>query len=176
MRLVLASLLALVAVVSAAVPSGLDLLSASAEEVGAYLSNGSVTSVDLVEAYLAKCAPSYPPLQSCADGGVCSIERNNHDGLLLRAVIEPAPRESVLKIAQNLDDERANGTMRSPLHGIPILIKDNCASDPELGMNTTAGSYALLGAPVPRDAHIVKKMRDAGMISASPPSVLQSTC
>ncbi|RHN61516.1 putative glutaminyl-tRNA synthase (glutamine-hydrolyzing) [Medicago truncatula] len=48
------------------------------------------------------------------------------------------------------------------LHGIPVLIKDSIATFDKL--NTTAGSYALLGSKVPRDAHVVSKLRDAGAI------------
>lgn len=54
--------------------------------------------------------------------------------------------------------------IRGPLHGIPILVKDNVATAVELGMNTTAGSFALLGSAVPRDAHIVARLRAAGAI------------
>ncbi|CDZ97832.1 Amidases [Phaffia rhodozyma] len=110
------------------------------------LSNGSITSFSLVNSYMS------------------SISQNNHQGLLLRALIETAPINSVLSIAQKLDDERANGTVRSSLHGIPIILKDNIATDIELGMNTTAGSYALLGSPVPRDSHVSMKLRAAGAI------------
>ena len=68
----------------------------------------------------------------------------------------------VLTIASTLDNERAHGQLRSPLHGIPFLIKDNIASKDKL--ETTAGSYALLGSIVPRDAFVVSKLRQAGAI------------
>lgn len=61
-------------------------------------------------------------------------------------------------IAQQLDVERASGALRGPLHGIPFLLKDNIASKDK--METTAGSFALLGSVVPRDAHIVKLLRE----------------
>jgi amidase len=67
-----------------------------------------------------------------------------------------------LSIAATLDTERANGTIRSALHGIPILIKNNIATVDQ--MNNTAGSYALLGAKVPRDASVVTKLRAAGIV------------
>ncbi|KAL9115364.1 MAG: hypothetical protein Q9227_000685 [Pyrenula ochraceoflavens] len=67
-----------------------------------------------------------------------------------------------LSIAAELDAERANGTNRGPLHGIPILIKNNIATN-DL-MNNTAGSYALLGAKVPRDSTIASNLRKAGAI------------
>jgi Asp-tRNA(Asn)/Glu-tRNA(Gln) amidotransferase A subunit family amidase len=67
-----------------------------------------------------------------------------------------------LHIARALDAERANGTVHGPLHGIPILIKDNIATMDK--MNNTAGSYALLGAKVPRDSGMAAKLRKAGAI------------
>ncbi|TGO27203.1 hypothetical protein BPAE_0046g00280 [Botrytis paeoniae] len=61
-----------------------------------------------------------------------------------------------------LDDERSMGTLRGPLHGIPILIKDVIAT--KYNMNNTAGSYALIGAKVPADPTIARKLREAGVI------------
>lgn len=65
-------------------------------------------------------------------------------------------------IASTLDAERNNATVRSPLHGIPFLIKDNIASKDR--METTAGSWALQGSVVPRDAYVVSRLRDAGAV------------
>lgn len=79
---------------------------------------------------------------------------------ILHAVTEINP--DALAIAQALDSERANGTLRGPLHGIPILIKNNIATMDK--MNNTAGSYSLLGATVPRDSTIAAKLRAAGVI------------
>lgn len=67
-----------------------------------------------------------------------------------------------LQIASTLDAERAAGHIRSPLHGIPLVIKDNIASKDK--METTAGSWALLGSVVPRDAHVVAKLRQQGAL------------
>src|SRR5271154_6114801 len=67
-----------------------------------------------------------------------------------------------LRIARTLDAERTNGTVYGPLHGIPILIKNNIATMDK--MNNTAGSYALLGAKVPRDSGVAAKLRKAGAI------------
>jgi amidase len=61
-----------------------------------------------------------------------------------------------------LDAERAAGRVRSPLHGIPFLVKDNIATKDQ--METTAGSWMLLGSVVPRDAHVVAKLRQAGAL------------
>ena len=52
--------------------------------------------------------------------------------------------------------------MRGPLHGIPFLVKDNLATKDK--METTAGSWALLGSIVPRDAHVVARLRQAGAL------------
>lgn len=65
-------------------------------------------------------------------------------------------------IAQMLDDERASGKARGPLHGIPFVVKDNIASKDRL--ETTAGSWALMGNVVPRDSHVVHRLRKAGAL------------
>ena len=67
-----------------------------------------------------------------------------------------------LTIAANLDAERAKGNASGLLHGVPILVKNNMATLDR--MNTTAGSFALLGATVPRDSTVVAKLRGAGAI------------
>ncbi|MEY4939590.1 MAG: Glutamyl-tRNA(Gln) amidotransferase subunit [Verrucomicrobiota bacterium] len=81
-------------------------------------------------------------------------------GPQLKAVIEVNP--DALAIAERLDAERKAGRVRGPLHGIPILIKDNIATADR--METTAGSLALLGAKPPRDAHVVTRLREAGAV------------
>ncbi|KAH9012306.1 amidase signature enzyme [Lactarius hengduanensis] len=80
----------------------------------------------------------------------------------LRAVIELNP--SALQQAAELDLERRTLGPRGPLHGIPILLKDNIATRASDGMNTTAGSFALLGSLPPRDATVAAKLRAAGAI------------
>ena len=67
-----------------------------------------------------------------------------------------------LIIALELDAERKAGRVRGPLHGIPFLVKDNIASKDK--MQTTAGSWALQGSIVPRDAFVVSRLRQAGAI------------
>ncbi|TQS32700.1 hypothetical protein Golomagni_06976 [Golovinomyces magnicellulatus] len=87
----------------------------------------------------------------------------------LNAIIQINP--DALKIAAALDEERRNngvcqgqgdGYDLGPLHGIPILIKDNIATADS--MSNTAGSYALVGSKVPRDSHMVSKLRKAGAV------------
>ncbi|KAH7129167.1 amidase signature domain-containing protein [Dactylonectria macrodidyma] len=126
----------------------LNLLKASAKDVSAALNSGEVTSLELVNAYLNR------------------IEAHNIDGLGLRAVIETAPLESVRAITKRLDKERLKGKIRSPLHGVPILVKDNYNTDVELGMNSTAGSYVLLedGGEAIGDGFVIKRLRKAGAI------------
>lgn len=79
---------------------------------------------------------------------------------LLKAVIELNP--DALEIARNLDEERKNGKIRGPLHGIPVMIKDNIDTGDK--MQTTAGSLALAGHIAEKDAFIVKKLREAGAV------------
>ena len=67
-----------------------------------------------------------------------------------------------LQIAKALDIERAAGYIRGPLHGIPFLVKDNIASKDK--METTAGSWVLLGSIVPRDAHVIARLRAKGAL------------
>ncbi|KAL8868674.1 MAG: hypothetical protein Q9174_004835, partial [Haloplaca sp. 1 TL-2023] len=113
----------------------------SIENLHTLFDNGSLTSVNLVHAY---------------------IERITEINPSLRAVGEINP--DALDIARALDAERYMGRVRGPLHGIPILIKacDNIATKDQ--MNNTAGSYALVGAKVSRESSVVTRLRDAGAI------------
>ncbi|KAI0389272.1 putative glutamyl-tRNA amidotransferase subunit A [Xylariaceae sp. FL0594] len=75
----------------------------------------------------------------------------------LHAVIATAPEDLLLERARFLDGERAAGRVIGPLHGIPLLVKDNIATHPDLGMDTTAGTYALVGSKPPDSVPCVKK-------------------
>src|SRR5580704_14247833 len=81
-------------------------------------------------------------------------------GPSVNSVIETNP--DALEIAEALDKERKEKGPRGPLHGIPVLIKDNIATADR--MHTTAGSLALVGSKPPRDAFIAQKLRDAGAV------------
>jgi len=81
-------------------------------------------------------------------------------GARINAVIELNP--DALTLAAALDRERAQSGPRGPLHGIPVLLKDNIATADRL--QTTAGSMVLLGARPPRDAHLVTRLREAGAV------------
>jgi len=78
----------------------------------------------------------------------------------LNAVIETNPQ--ALNIANRMDKERRSGRVRGPLHGIPVIVKDNIATDDN--METTAGSLALVGSRVPGDADLVSQLRAAGAV------------
>lgn len=82
------------------------------------------------------------------------------DAPRLRSVIELNPE--ALELAAELDAERAAGKMRGPLHGIPILLKDNIGTGDQ--MRTTAGAAALSNARCDRDAHLVAGLRQAGAV------------
>jgi amidase len=114
----------------------------SLRELEAALVSGEVSSVALCEFYLAR------------------IEAMNVRGPELRAILETNPE--ALAIAAALDQERRVKGARGPLHGIPLVLKDNL--DTGDAMETTAGSLALLGSRAPRDAFVVKRLRDAGAI------------
>lgn len=88
------------------------------------------------------------------------IEELDRNGPRLRAVIETNP--DALAIAEQLDEERRNGQVRGPLHGVPILVKDNV--DTADKMMTTAGSRALEGHHAARDSWVAEKLRAAGAV------------
>ena len=88
------------------------------------------------------------------------ISALDRDGPRLRAVIETNPE--ALDIAAALDAERKNGKLRGPLHGIPIILKDNVGTADR--MTTTAGSWALEGSIPDRDSFVAERLRAAGAI------------
>jgi amidase len=115
---------------------------ASAGEQQAALTDGRVTSEQLVRAYLER------------------IERIDRSGPKLNAVLALNPH--ALADARRLDAERKAGRVRGPLHGVPVLLKDNIESGD--GMATTAGSLALAANVTGHVAPIVKRLTDAGAI------------
>ncbi len=128
-----------------ATPSALPafaLEEATVHELQARMAAGELTSRGLCEAYLERIAAV------------------DQAGPTLRSVIEVNP--DALAIAQSLDAERTARGPRGPLHGIPVLIKDNIATADR--METTAGSLALVGARPRRDASLVAHLRAAGAV------------
>lgn len=98
--------------------------------------------------------------RSLAQAYLERIQEVEKQGASLNSVIELNP--DALAIAENLDNERKAGRVRGPLHGIPILIKDNIDTGDR--MQTTAGSLALVGQPALRDAYIVERLRESGAV------------
>ncbi len=88
------------------------------------------------------------------------VDAIDRSGPTLRAVIEVNPE--ALEIADRLDAERIERGTRGPLHGIPIILKDNI--DTADRMHTSAGSLALANSVAPRDAFIVERLREAGAV------------
>lgn len=111
-------------------------------EISALQSTGDLTAVKLTRMYLDQ---------------ITSLDQN---GPGLNAIIEINP--DALAIAEQRDHERSAGKIRSPLHGVPILLKDNI--DTADRMLTTAGSLALVNAKPLEDAFIVKRLRKAGAV------------
>jgi amidase len=88
------------------------------------------------------------------------IEEIDRDGPFLKSIIELNP--DALEIADKLDEQRNAGKVRGPLHGIPVLLKDNIDTHDQ--MQTTAGSLALEGNIAAKDAFIVRQLRKAGAV------------
>lgn len=112
---------------------------ATIDQMQEAMSNGTLTSQQLVTCYIAR-----------------TYQTNSYINTLLQ--LNP----DALAIAAAMDAERSAGTVRGPLHGIPFTVKDNIATSDSL--ETTAGSWALLGSIVPRDAHVVARLREAGAV------------
>jgi amidase len=98
--------------------------------------------------------------RSIAEKYLARIEEIDKGGPMINAVIEINPE--ALQIADALDQERKAKGPRGPLHGIPLLIKDNIDTGDR--MQTTAGSLALAGSPAPRDAFVASQLRKAGAV------------
>ena len=98
--------------------------------------------------------------RSIAEKYLARIEAADKHGPSVNSVIEINPE--ALDIAEKLDRERKARGPRGPLHGIPVLIKDNIATRDR--MMTTAGSLALVGARAPKDSFVAKKLREAGAV------------
>lgn len=88
------------------------------------------------------------------------IDETDKRGPAVNAIIEMNP--DALSIAEALDQERKAKGPRGPLHGVPVLIKDNIATADR--MMTTAGSLALVGSKPPKDSFVAQKLREAGAV------------
>ena len=116
-----------------------ELTAAAAQ---AEMAAGRLTALGLTQAYL---------------GRIAALDRA---GPALHSVIELNPEAEA--IATALDAERAAGKLRGPLHGLPVLLKDNIATGDR--MATTAGSVALAGRSAPQDAPLAARLREAGAV------------
>src|SRR5262245_23573536 len=122
----------------------------------------SATRFDLDELTIAdlqqRMQAGQETARSIAQKYLARIDAIDRSGPTLHSVLEVNP--DALAIADSLDAERQSGRVRGPLHGVPILLKDNIATADK--MMTTAGSLALAGAKPPSDAFVVARLRDAG--------------
>jgi len=118
---------------------GFDFVEKSILELQAAMAAGQLDSRQLTHGYIRRIQSLNP---------------------LIHSVIELNP--NAIAIATQLDAERRRGQVRGPLHGIPLLVKDNIATDDQ--MQTTAGSLAIYGNHVPGDAVIIQQLRAAGAI------------
>ena len=116
-----------------------DFVERSILELQDAMAGGQLTSRELTHGYIRRIQSLNP---------------------LIHSVIELNP--NAMAIATQLDVERRRGFVRGPLHGIPLLVKDNIATDDQ--MQTTAGSLAIYGSHVPGDAVIIQQLRAAGAI------------
>lgn len=119
-----------------------DVIEATITELQEGMTVGDFTSRDLAQAYLQR------------------IREIDQQGPMLRSVIEVNPE--ALAIADQRDQEREQGNVLGPLHGIPVMIKDNIDTADQ--METTAGSLALMGSAPKQDAFLVQQLRDAGAV------------
>ncbi len=122
--------------------TALNVEEATVPLLQAAMESGQETAVSLCRKYLHR------------------IECLDRKGPTLKSVIELNP--DALSIAAGLDAERQAKGARGPLHGVPVLIKDNI--DTHDRMTTTAGSLALAGSIAPRDSTVARKLRDAGAV------------
>ncbi|PYS46939.1 MAG: amidase [Acidobacteria bacterium] len=123
-------------------PALADLEEVTIAELQNEMKSGRNSARSIVEKYLTR------------------IARLDKRGPAVNSIIELNP--DALSIAEALDRERKAKGARGPLHGIPVLIKDNI--DTADRMNTTAGSLALMGTIAPRDSFVAQKLREAGAV------------
>jgi amidase len=125
-------------------PSTAALATSDAAHLARQLAAGTLTSVALVTALLDRIA---------------AVDSTDGDGPGIGSVLAVAA--DALEQARRLDRERAEGQIRGPLHGLPVLVKDNIEV---VGLPGTAGSFALADRPVTTDAPLVTALRSAGLV------------
>ena len=113
-----------------------------------------------IEALRARMDAGRLTARTLAAACLARVESIDRKGPRIASVIEVNP--DALAIAAERDRERRAGHVRGPLHGIPVLVKDNIATRDR--MSTSAGSLALANVPAPRDAFVVAQLREAGAV------------
>jgi len=133
---------------------GFTLEEATIDQMQDALNHGNLTSAQLAMCYLKRVYQT--------DSYIRQVANLVYEQWLTsrRAIMEINP--DMFDIAEALDLERAQGNVRGPLHGIPFIVKDNIGTKDK--METTAGSWMLLGSVIPRDAHVVARFREAGAL------------
>ncbi|KAF2872364.1 amidase family protein [Massariosphaeria phaeospora] len=118
---------------------GFPLAEATIDKLQGAYQDGRLSAVQVVQCYQERIHQT--------NGWLSSVQELNPDAIA---------------DATRLDEERRLGQIRGPLHGIPCLVKDNIATKDR--MQTTAGSWMLMGSKVPRDAMVISRLREAGAI------------
>ena len=122
--------------------SNIDIVEMSLSDIAIAIKNGQTTSVAVTQAYLNR------------------IEKIDNSGPMLNSIIATMP--DALEQAKKLDKELAAGKIRGPLHGVPIVVKDNIEVAGNIA--TTAGSFALINNITNRDAPLVEGLRKSGAV------------
>ncbi len=123
-------------------PEDFPLLEVSINELQQKMESGELSALQITEMYLNR------------------IEQLDQNGPKVNSIMELNPDAQA--IAQQIDQERADGKVRGPMHGIPVIIKDNIDTGDK--MLTTAGSIALMDNKATEDAFIVKRLRESGAV------------
>lgn len=123
-------------------PNDFDYMEIDVRQLREGYQNGEFTITEITQAYLDR------------------IEKVDFNGPELRSIIQVNPE--AITIAEQLDKELIAGNIRGPLHGIPVVLKDNIDTHDQ--MNTTAGSRALKNSSPLQDSHVAKKLREAGAV------------
>ena len=131
-----------------------QVVEATIDMLGDLMSSGELTSRRLTEIYLAR------------------IERYDRRGPRLNSLLEVNP--GALAIADSLDRERRENGPRSPLHGIPVILKDAMATADQ--MRTSNGSYLLMDAVVTQDATVAHKLRESGALILAKANMDEMAC
>ncbi|KAJ2991373.1 hypothetical protein NUW58_g2540 [Xylaria curta] len=124
----------------------LELLTLDSVALQERLAAGIISSVDLVKQCLRQ------------------IETHDRRGLKLNAMISIVPDQILMARSRQLDQERAEGRVRGPLHGIPLLVKDAIATRASLGVPTTLGSYAFENSFHQHNSKIIERLEEMGVI------------